>query len=133
MKEVNMAHESAKFARILRGLVTKTLTGELDWSAGKKKDQFVLNIGGNRLELGTFEDEFGEIAFELTIYNVAGQQTDSFSDLNIRGVYAKAYDENSYDVMRDLFSTLRRKGTGAEQTLDSILMEVEEDDDDIPF
>lgn len=133
-----MSSEKKKFAKLVRGLSKKTHAGTLNWTESPDENEFVCSVGSSSIALehiprnqtGTADE-----LFVVSVYNEDGVLMDKFNDEEIVGEYGNVYEDTSYEAMKDIYNTARRRALGAEQLLDSILDEFKDElaEDEIPF
>jgi hypothetical protein len=107
---------ASKSVQIVNLLLRKQNAGKLDWESTETIGEFQV----------AFPDFAIRIAKEpnvivIRIFNAEGLFLERFDDEDIQNEL-----ENSYSVMQDLYSSARRAALKVDDTLDSIISELED-------
>jgi hypothetical protein len=118
--------------RMVQQLAKRTDGGTVDWRTTSEANAFQVSFKNYTLILREEPSGREEPDYEITLLNEVGEPADRFGD---NALYEEFGDDISdkaqlpYNLMRKLFADARRKATGADKILDTIL----DDLNDIPF
>lgn len=113
---------SSKWVKLTEMLIRQTKNGKLDWNETSDDDVFQTVVGSNVIELEC--DMFSEV-YLFRIRNSRGKLVDSFTDKDLTAII----DEPFHGELEKLMQLIRRRIAGAEQVLDDVLKQLEENEE----
>jgi hypothetical protein len=123
-----MSEPVQKYRALVKSLYNKTQRRELDWKVAQN-ESVTCKLGSYSIKIqGTRNAE--NVPFEtVQVRNALNQTIDSFDDDIIKGEEPGLANVTSYyDLMVALRRAAHRYAVGADEALDNILRELEEDD-----
>jgi len=109
----------------------QTQAGKVDWEETAKNGVFQAIFGDNTIQIHMeISQEDGEPYIYVTILNADGDQIERFHDAEVRKFIPGS--QKSFEMMKQIVDTARRRALGTEQALDSIISILEKDEE-IPF
>lgn len=118
-------HEK-KWMKLIDTLLLHTTTGVRKWEIGFGSVPQT-QIAGNFVAISEKKNAEGQLLYEVDIHNSDMDRVDGFSDEDLQDAFSS---ENYYLKMQNLYRSALRSATNADQVLDNILKEL---DDEIPF
>jgi hypothetical protein len=119
--------------RMLQALARKTEAGQVNWQPSADDHAFQVSFNAYTLILKeTSRSSDDECDYEIILLDENGQVADRFFDMALHEEFSSTIPEQKdwpYPMLRRLFASARRKATGLDKILDTIL----DDLDDIPF
>lgn len=115
----------SKWRSLVKKLENATNHGKIDWDSGVLPEELITTVGEITISLRQTRGEY-----IITIRDDFGQVIDSFNDEQL-GVTSDG--SPAHAALEVLHHTIRRKITGADKIIDSILERLTELDDEIPF
>jgi hypothetical protein len=118
-----------KLEKLIRRLHQRTLKGTIHWEETSKPGKFQMAFPGYTINIFTKPniENPDAIDYQLQIYNDAGNLVEEVSDID--------FDDKEYGLklMSEMYETARRIASGTEQAIDTLLLNLGDADDDIPF
>lgn len=133
-----MTHATILQRRLLEGLYIKTIEGNISWSYDQSADSCQANFGLGYVEVLSETDEDGDYFNYVRILNLKMELIENIYGGTV-GHSIKPVNtshSNYWELIRDLMSTAKRSATGADEVMQSILIELEATNlrmDDVPF
>jgi hypothetical protein len=117
--------------KLMEVLVRRTRKGEIDWQESFP-DMFQVSFKDNSVQLRAESDQVREtVVYTVSLLNSEGEVADRFTDEDLDNEQFGRTGGRWFKELGELHNLARRRARGADQVLDAILKEV--DDDDIPF
>lgn len=121
---------SDKYGRLVDLLYERTQNKKIDWNAEDDGDVNTL-IAGRRIRISSSRNSEGEPLEVVNILSGDWELIESFNDENLDGTPLPSSKFLTYwQLLSDLHETAHRQGLGADQAIDDIISELE---DDVPF
>lgn len=108
--------------RLTERLLEKTRAGELDWQESPASEAFQVSFTKYSTQISHAELGNDDL-FRIEIIDKYGRIAESFSDQDLR-FDGENYNTNWYSIMNEIFNGARRRVLGADEALDSILLEI---------
>jgi hypothetical protein len=125
-----MAYEKQK--RLVEILFRRSREGKVEWQTAIVDNAFQVAFRDNTVEIRQLGREIeDEYDYRFTLRNSEGEVAERFTDIELYADVDGEARKQGYMMASDLFEMARRKATGADKIIDSILEDL--DDDDIPF
>lgn len=119
-----------KQRKLVELLYKKTLEKKIKWEINTQ-EQIYTNIAGRLLFVHSGINEQGEDLILFNLYDGEGKQSDAFNDETIKfDEFVPSGFDNWYLLCAALMDMAKRQATGADDTLDAMIDEL---DDDVPF
>jgi hypothetical protein len=116
--------------KLMEVLVRRTRAGEIDWQESIP-DLFQVSFKDNSVQLRMETDDRNEtVVYVVSLLNSEGEVADRFTDEDLDNDQYGKTGELWFKELGQLHNLARRRARGADEVLDAILKEV---DDDIPF
>lgn len=131
-----MADSKDDLRSLVEGLYSATQSGKIKWAKFSNTDSYISALKASSVEIKGDVNYKGEPVIAVNIYDVSGDQIESFNDDYFIGTrpHTLSYD-TYYEAMKALYEMARRSATGADKLIQSILHEIGAPvvDDDVPF
>lgn len=118
-----------KQRKLVELLYKKTLERGIKWATNEEKQLFA-TISGRLLFVYDTINEQGEELIKFSLFDLNDKLSDSFTDETIKDPFAPRGFENWFTLCAALLEMGRRQASGADDALDAMLNEL---DDDVPF
>lgn len=120
-----------KIATIVNKLQLSTKKGSLQWEKTEKEAVYEVAFPNFTIRLSSQPTEeevadIGDVDYVISIYDSSGTSVESASDIDLKPVL-----DQSYKILKEIYQSAKGYALGTEQTLDSIISTL--DEDDIPF
>jgi hypothetical protein len=115
--------------KMLQQLAKKTEAGEVNWKPSADDTSFQVSFKAYTLILRETPREPSEYDYEVILLDEFGQIADRFTDIALFeefGEDIRSRHDLPYSLMRRLFAAARRKATGLDKILDTILDDLED-------
>ena len=111
-----------KIAKILEKLNEKTTQGKIQWEQTNIPDIFQTSFPEYSVRILRQTDEYEYGDYILQLYNSEGILLETANDVDIKTVL-----EESNQIMRNLYETARRIALKVDESLDSIIAELDKE------
>ncbi len=123
-------YTQSKQRKLVELLYKKTLERKIKWGLNVQ-NQIYTNIAGRPLFVYNGLNGEGEDLILFSLYDGEGKQSDVFNDETIKfDAFVPSGFDNWYLLCAALLDMAKRQATGADDTLDAMIDEL---DDDVPF
>ncbi len=118
-----------KLVKLITRLHKRTMRGAIHWEETSKPGKFQTAFPGYTINIFTkpSKDNPDALDYYLQIYNDSGNLVEEVLDIDFDD------KEIGFNLMREMYETARRIASGTEQAIDTLLSNLGESDDDIPF
>jgi len=125
----------SKPVRLIQQLLARSNEGKVKWE--KTVNSAVYQAAFPHYSVRTFSrfnPEVDENDYFLQIFNEEGELVEEISDGDLHVMLGQTAVPNAFKIMKDLYEVARRTAMGVEAALDTILAELEVDQDsETPF
>ena len=104
---------------LVKALSEKNLRNETIWTKTSGENEFKIKMNKASLTVDHWNDEDGE-NYDLTIYNENGEQIEY-----VHVMTNDAFDKENFDLLKKHYESVNKTYYKVDETLDSILNEIE--------
>lgn len=117
-----------KIIDILQKLKTLTQAGKIEWETTEKSNVFQTSFPEFSIRIGQRPTKApdappDEVDYIISLYNQGGVMVENMSDLDLTRMYREAYSD-----MKEIYDSARGYALGTEQTLDTIIATLDQED-----
>ena len=127
-----MTDTTQRQAKLAQRLYDMTKKKKINWKYDSFDDNVTAEFSKNKIAVEDGRDSEGSPFIMVTIYSLSDEEIDKFNDEDLKNLSTSDPEYSSFwKLMSQTLNLAKRQARGADDAIDDILDEL--DDDDVPF